>query len=1655
VKIAPRILLGFLGVFVVLLAWIYNILPPLFLIGLLLFTALTVWKPRLGARILLSLLGLVLLVWLLIQTEFVQNIIIGKVTAKLSRELKTEVRISKVSLSLFNRLNLEGTLVRDQKKDTLLYAGKLKVRVTDWFFFKDKIDLKYAGLEDAVIKMQRKDSVWNYQFIADYFSPKDTAGIKPATKDSAAKKKAIALNVLKVDFKNVTFLNNDEWVGSRMLVKVGSMILDADTIDLNKKLFKINEIELDKPYFTMRDFDGFRPDSLKPKKINDTGLYFNSSGMQLAIKSVKITNGYFGTEKEEKLIPGYFDSHNIWVSKLNCNFNNVSFIKDTIKAKIEIAGKERSGLIIKKLNANFKLTPQIMEFAKLDLQTNRSHLRDYYAMKYRDFNEDMGEYIDSVVMDARFKNAEVSSDDIAFFAPELGDWKKEVLMSGRFLGTVSDFDVKNLFVKSGNATYISGQFAMKGLPDIDKTQITFTDGNVQTNYLESAVLYKGLKDIKTPNLSALGDIRFQGSFKGTISDFIANGNVSSSLGGAYANVAMKFPTKGVPSYNGTLITQQFNLGKFINSDVLGRVTFNGKVDGRGFSLSQLNTKLDGQLAQFEFNDYNYHDLEVNGTFQKKLFSGEFNANDTNFNFTSNIQVDLNGEQPSFNILGDLVNSDLKKLNFTKANFQLTGLFDLNFSGKNIDDFIGSAKILNANLMHDSSRLSFDSLALHASLDSGGAKILHLQSNEFDLTVRGRYQILDLPNGFQAFLHKYYPSLISEPASIPKNQQLSVELYTGEFDKYAQIIDKKLSGFNNALVRGSVNTGNKNDSFYFKASIPQVQYGKYKLEEANIEGQGKYDSLHLVGDVGKVYIGDSLFFPNTSLDIVSRDDHSDVTISTSANSTLNDAKLKADVYTLHDGVRINFRPSSFVVNDKSWTLEKQGEIVVRENFASAKNVKFTQGFQEIAVETEYEDGGNTNNLVIKLKNLVLGDFTQLVTKKPAMEGLANGSIYLRDFYGRFNADADISAEQFRLDNDSVGLVKIKAFYNNDTRKVSWDVKSDNEQYNFTSTGTYDLRDSLSSPLETKIVLNHSKISELNSILDGLFSNIDGIATGELTIKGKPNAPVLLGDVKLVNAGMTVDYTKVHYRVDSMLVKFQEGVIDFGEFTLKDDMNRTGTGRGKLYQEGFKNMRFDFDLSSNKMLLLNTQKIDNSTFYGRAVGKASFSLKGPEDNMQITIKGESNDTTHIYIPMANSRQSTDVDFIVFKQYGTAQEEPDRQSKINVDLDLTATNKAVLDVILDELTGDYIQATGNGRLLIHVPATGDISMKGRYNIDRGKYDFTFQSFIRKPFDLLPDMGNYIEWTGSPYNATINIDAQYTASNVSLKDLVSGSQTQALITGASRSDIFSYRGDVYVVAELSGKLSRPDIKFRIDFPQYSSIKNNPDVATIMRRLESDENEMLKQASMLIVFGSFYPETTGTNSDLGQLSASLGLNTISQKIAEQVNKILSNVFYKITGDKSFQFDITTSSYSSASLTYGTSAGNNRIDRQNIGVKINKSVLNDKIIFTVGSDFDFNVGNTALQSGNFQWLPDISVQFVLSADRKLRMVVFNKSSIDAQVGIIGRKTRQGVALSYTKDFPKEKIPANRQQNQPVVKPDAVLPPDSTNAKKDSTKAKGK
>lgn len=1581
-------------------------------------------------------MAIIICLWLAIQTTPVQNWLVGIVSNKLSKELGTQVSVKHVNFSLFNKADIEGVFVADKTKDTLLYAGQLKVRITDWFIFKDKAVIKYVGLEDAVIKLQRKDSIWNYQFIVDHFSSPIKSTSTKSNKDG------LALNLKKIDFKNIRFVNNDRWIGEQIDVKLGSFVVDAENIDFNKGSLILNSIIIDKPVVILDNYTALRPLKLKKPRKEDSISRLNPADMFVKVTNLKINSGTFISNANQDKPTLHFDGEHIAFNKINGSFNNVLLQKDTITASIEINCNERSGLVVKQLNAKYKVTPQIMEFANLNLETNKSKLGNYYAMKFNRFNNDFGNYISKVVMVADFRQSNVHSNDIAFFAPALSHINKNIQIGGKYKGTVTDFNITHLFAKAGSSI-ITGNFNMKGLPDFEKTFISLNNGAVYTTANDLLQYIPILKSYTNPNIPALGNIVYKGSFNGHYNNFISNGNLSTNLGALYTNLSMKFPAKQEPTYTGQINTQQFNLGKFINSPIIGNISFQGKINGSSYTLSKMKTTFDGDIKKLELNGYAYSNISTLGTFEKQAFNGQVKIADPNLDFIGIMQIDLTEDKPKFNLFADILKSNYKELKITpNYNLQVTGTLDVNFKGTNIDNFEGEAKLLNAVVTNNNQLIKFDSLVI-ASNYINNIKHLRLSSADFSSNILGNFSIIGLPASFQSFLHKYYPAYIAEPDTIPQNQDFSFDITTGYAEPYLKLIDTNLYGFNDAYITGSINT--KANTLQTNIQIPGIGYKDYFLSGVELIGKGTMDSITVSGDILSTVINDSTHLPMTKFSISSANDHSKVNIQTRANSTLNDAFISADVFTLEDGARVEFQPSSFVINEKKWNIEKNGIFVVRKNFLSTNNLKLTQGLQEIYFNTETEDDNNATNLIIDFKNVVIGDFVSYALKDPKLEGVTTGKIKVDNIFRNLTADANLQVKHFKVDEDSIGIANVIAGYNSKTGKITWNWISPNTDYDFNIKGSYDTKDStVTNKLNTDIVFNKTRIKPLQKYLKGIFSDVDGIATGTLKVVGNDSVN-LIGNVLVKNAGLLVDYTQVYYIIDSAQIKFEEDGIDFGRFTVKDKFNNQALVKGKLYEKNFKNMAFDFEANTNKLLLLNTKAKDNNQFFGTAIGKASLSFKGPETNAKMTIIASSNDTSHIYIPNSVSKESDEADFIVFKQFGKEMEVQKKSSAFNllVDLDLTANEKVSIDVILDDIAGDVIKATGNGRLHIKAGTNEKLDIRGRYNIENGLYDFNFQSLIKKPFILMPDVGNYIEWSGDAMDAKIHVDASYETNNVRLSDLTGNA------SGIMSSNVSNLRESVFVIAQLRDQLMQPSIKFKIDFPQNSPVKTDPDFAQFLGRMEKDENEMLQQATSLIVFGSFAPYGKGLLAGGNSYTSNISgyVNSLSQRIMSAASKIISGFLAKLFNDKSLKVDLGTSIYSSGSiLNQGVNTTTSKVDRQIFNFKIGKSFFNNNVIVTFGSDLDFNIGNAA--SGDLQWLPDLNVEFVLSKDRKLRAIIFNKNSLDISGATFGRRNRQGISFSYRQDFERFFSKASNQQSPTSSKPTTSLSKDVEFIRKD-------
>ncbi|MBC8034477.1 MAG: hypothetical protein H7Y03_10045, partial [Chitinophagaceae bacterium] len=427
---------------------------------------------------------------------------------------------------------LEGTLVEDHNKDTLLYAGKVNLRITDWFFLKDKIELEYIGLDDASIYMHRVNKEWNYQFLIDYFS-------SPSTGE---KKQRIDLDLKLVQFNNVHFLRKDEWRGEDLMFHVRSFGVDARNIDLDNRNIEIRSIRIEEPLFSIYNYPGNRPPRAKVlpgKEISgDTAITWNPAGWSMVVDQLVISDGILKSDNKQERQPHYyFDGSHILFGKINSTFKNLRLRADTISADARLATRERSGFEVKSLNAQFKWHPKSMSFANLDIITNKSRLRNSFKMSYDSFS-DMSDFIEKVRLEGNFKDSHIESDDIAYFAPELEKWKKRVTVSGVVKGTISNLSARGMVINAGKNTVLNGDIKLTGLPEINETYIDFKTNDFRTNYTDAVAFIPEIRNLKTPRLDRITYLRFRGNFTGFINDFVTYGTIETNLGNIRTDVNM-------------------------------------------------------------------------------------------------------------------------------------------------------------------------------------------------------------------------------------------------------------------------------------------------------------------------------------------------------------------------------------------------------------------------------------------------------------------------------------------------------------------------------------------------------------------------------------------------------------------------------------------------------------------------------------------------------------------------------------------------------------------------------------------------------------------------------------------------------------------------------------------------------------------------------------------------------------------------------------------------------------------------------------------------------------------------------------------------------------------------------------------------------------
>ncbi|WP_118972802.1 translocation/assembly module TamB domain-containing protein [Taibaiella koreensis] len=192
-----------------------------------------------------SILLLVILIIVFLQTPWGKNFVRQQAVKYLRNKLKTELVITKLDYSIPDKFLLEGVLLKDRRKDTLLSVAKLQVNMDMLALLKGKVAVDDILLEGVNAHVYRPlpDTVFNYNFIIEAFAGNDTAKQPEAAKDTAASK-PLDIDIAKVVLKDIRLRYDDATGGTYFSMNLGGLTLRPKKIDLQQMKFEVKEFSV-------------------------------------------------------------------------------------------------------------------------------------------------------------------------------------------------------------------------------------------------------------------------------------------------------------------------------------------------------------------------------------------------------------------------------------------------------------------------------------------------------------------------------------------------------------------------------------------------------------------------------------------------------------------------------------------------------------------------------------------------------------------------------------------------------------------------------------------------------------------------------------------------------------------------------------------------------------------------------------------------------------------------------------------------------------------------------------------------------------------------------------------------------------------------------------------------------------------------------------------------------------------------------------------------------------------------------------------------------------------------------------------------------------------------------------------------------------------
>ncbi len=1315
----------------------------------------------------------------------------------------------------------------------------------------------------------------------------------------------------------------------------------------------------------------------------------------IVFHSVELDNLHFKWDDQRYdtiKYPG-IDWNHVEVTHFDSKMSGLTIFGDDVSADVKSMDlAEKSGFSINHMTGDAKYTDRNMEIKDLDLETPNSRVRKHVRIDYAN-TDSIVNFVQNVNINAEIVNSKVSFKDLKYFTPDLEN-KTDVVNITHVIGKgkVSDLHLTNLDASFGKNSFVKGLADMQGLPDIHKTFFAIRLGQLRTSRVQLVQLFP---EITLPDaLDKLGDIDANGYFSGFLSSFKANSEFKTALGNGKGDIDMKIsPDDDKCSYDGKIKLDKFNIGKLSEEPLLGNVTLEGQVSGKGLTLETVKARLDAEIKSFDFKNYSYQNIKVNGDIAKKFFNGALTVNDRNLSLNFIGSVDYRKNKPQYNFAANVPNADLYALNLAHDSITVSTSLAINVEGIKPDDIDGQIIARNTHLTIPGKAYDFDSVSLNSSIN-GKHRIIDLYSSILQAKIDGDFQVSRLGDLFKSAAKQYIDSgfyrFYNEPVS---GQYINFDIKFIHLAPILAVLRTHFSVADSGFLKGNFYSDGTRLSI--SGNLPQLSYNNLIFKNVTADGKGGKSGLELNLNVGAFIDKDTDLVNNAVINIKSNSDKLFFDISASDLLNQKQVALKGSFDVINKLAYMDLSDSKIKIGDNTWNINSQRITFYNDTLVTIPEISFARGNEKIRVEGSYSIN-NSYPIRIIMENLDLATVSSFVPEINGFGGFANGQVLINNINSKPIIESAVYISYVAYGTDTFGTLSAETEYSENSGKLSIDAKLFNEKGDEVADGAGAINIDQTHALAMNVNLNQTNIKIFEPFINYVFSDLKGQATAAMVINGTINQPSISGNIDLEGAEFRVNYTNVKYHL-SHSFGFSGHTIDIKDLKVYDPGNNIAVVNGKFDLSNLTNIALDLTIDANKFLALNTTQKINDLYFGKGVGTGRVSISGPLDNLKFAIKMKTEKGTTFSLPISYGNNFTGYDYIKFinkSNYLKGVREV-KLSGIELSMELEITPDAFAQIIFDPRVGDIIEAHGKGNLRLDVNTDGDFTMFGTYTITDGKYRFTaFEGLINKSFTI--NNGSTITWNGSPYEAQLNLQAIYTV-RTSLSPLMSVN-----VTDPQKQENYQKVFPVAAILNLKGSLFQPEIRLDFDIQELSQADaGTTDIQTRVNQIKANQQDIDQQVVSLLVLNQFAPidqsaatgnSTTGNNNALNSaLNSSIG-----ELVASQVNDWLA----KVPALESLHVGVNRS-------------------MEEFSVKLSRDIFQQKANISVSYDFDYNNYNTQLA-------------FKVSPDGNKQLKAFGRSNNNPL--IYQNSNTQGIGYSARIEFDKISELFRKRTNKDKPKP---------------------